>query len=73
MLALQPELEPSPVAGLRAELVRLHDALHPRQPAPTAALAARAGLAETTVSAGLGELELLGLAVRAGDGRWRRG
>lgn len=58
--------------GLGTEDILLLDALPLRKGAPVEKLSAVAGLGIPAVRAGLGRLELEGLARRAGDGLWQR-
>ncbi|KAB1664405.1 DNA-processing protein DprA [Pseudoclavibacter sp. CFCC 13611] len=75
MLTAQPELEMAQVQtdGLRPELVRVHDALHPRQAQDVLGIAQLSGMPLTTVRSCLNELELLQLACHRGGGAWLRG
>ena len=57
--------------GLAVDDLRVYDALPIRSPAPVESLAQVAGLLEDEVAAGLGRLEVRGLAHREGSG-WRR-
>ncbi|MCD7100883.1 DNA-processing protein DprA [Pseudoclavibacter sp. 13-3] len=75
LLTAQPELEMEQVQtdGLRADLVRVHDALHPRQAHDALGIARLCGMPLATVRACLNELELLQLAHDRGGGTWLRG
>jgi DNA processing protein len=68
----QPALPLTPLDELDPADLRVLDALPVRSSAPVESLARVAGLDVAAIVAGLGRLELGGLAVRAGGG-WRRG
>ncbi|MCL2455207.1 MAG: DNA-processing protein DprA [Micrococcales bacterium] len=57
----------SPLDGLDAGIRSVHDALSVRVPSTSCELAVRTGLAVAVVRAGLGRLELVGLARREGE------
>jgi DNA processing protein len=71
-MAADPEQARAEHDGLNVEDILLLDALPVRSSSTTDKLAAVAGLSTAGVRAGLGRLELGGLAERTFDGGWRR-